>query len=285
MDLNLASIALGLVSAASWGAGDFSGGLASRRTNAFGVVIVSQAVGLLLMLALALALGEPVPTADSLAWAGASGLAGGIGVTALYKALAMGQMGVAAPITAVLAAALPVLFASITQGVPSVAHMIGFGLALAGIWSLSRSESSVERSQGLGLALLAGLGIGGFLILISQVGSAGPFWPLASARVASLLLILTMVAFSRAFEPMRGTWRLVILAGVFDIGGNLFFVLAAQAGRLDIAAVVSSLYPASTVLLAWLLLKERMTRLRVVGIVFVLVAIVLIAAPQSWMLV
>src|SRR5437868_15388378 len=99
MDLNLASIALGLVSAASWGAGDFSGGLASRRTNAFGVVAIGQAVGLLLMVVLALALGESVPTADNLAWGAASVLAGGVGVTALYKALAIGQMGVAASIT------------------------------------------------------------------------------------------------------------------------------------------------------------------------------------------
>jgi drug/metabolite transporter (DMT)-like permease len=283
MDPNLASIGWGLVSAATWGAGDFSGGLASRRTNAFGVVVISQAVGLLLMLALAFALGEPMPGADSLGWGAASGLAGGIGITALYKALAMGQMGVAAPITAVLAAALPVLFAAITQGLPGVAQMVGFGLALAGIWFLSRSEASVGRPQGLGWALFAGLGIGGFLILISQVGSTGPFWPLAAARVASLLLILIVVAFSRAFKPVRGTWGLMLLAGVFDIGGNLFFLLAAQAGRLDIAAVVSSLYPASTVLLAWLLLKERMTRIRVVGVIFVLVAIVLIAAPRLWM--
>src|SRR5205085_1354377 len=149
---------------------------------------------------------------------------------------------------------------------PSVAHLIGFALALAGIGSLSLSEGLVGRPRGLGLAFLAGLGIGGFLILISLAGSASPFWPLASARVGSLLVILTMLAFTRAIGPVRGAWGLVVLAGVFDIGGNFFFVLAAQAGRLDTAAVVSSLYPATTVLLAWLLLKERMSGLRVVGV-------------------
>jgi drug/metabolite transporter (DMT)-like permease len=200
-------------------------------------------------------------------------------LAALYRALAIGNMGVAAPITAVLSAALPVLFASLTQGVPGAFQITGFGLGLLGVWLLSRPEGSDNHPQGLGLALVAGVGFGGFLILINQAGGTGFLWSLASARATSLVLMsIIALGVSRRgpVQLARGLFVPIILSGVLDVGGNAFFVLAAQVGRLDVAAVLSSLYPATTVLLAWLLLKERMTRAQTAGIVAALLAIPLI---------
>ncbi|MDQ6694121.1 MAG: DMT family transporter [Chloroflexota bacterium] len=281
MGSDLAAAILGLISAASWGAADFSGGIASKRANAFVVVAASQGAGLVLLVCLALLFGQPVPSVDALLWGGGAGLLGGLGLAALYRALASGQMGVAAPVTAVLSAALPVLFAAIVQGAPGPLQVAGFGAGLLGIWLLSRPAGSGGRPRGLGLALLAGAGFGGFLILIHQAGEAGFLWALASARVASLGLMLVIVlATARRDLPQtwRGLWVPVLLAGILDVGGNAFFVLAAGVGRLDVAAVLSSLYPASTVLLARLVLKERLTRTQAAGIGVALLAIPLIAA-------
>lgn len=279
---DLATVIWGLVSAASWGAADFSGGIASRRGNAFVVVAASQGVGLLLLVSLALLLSEPVPPFSSLLWGGGAGLAGGLGLVALYRALAIGQMGVAAPVTAVLAAVLPLLFAGLTRGAPGMLQLAGFALGLLGIWLLSRPQGPAGSSQALKLAMLAGAGFGGFLILISQAGTATLLWPLAAARVASLALLAIVIVSGAARRggtgAVRGLWVPVVIAGILDVGGNAFFVLAAHSGRLDVAAVLSSLYPASTVLLARLVLKERVTRTQAIGIIIALLAIPLIAA-------
>ena len=275
-----ASVGFGLASAASWGAGDFSGGLASRRAHVLGVVVVSQAVGLGILLALAIVQSQPLPPLVKLAWGSAAGLSGAVGLVALYRALAIGVMGAVAPVTAVLAAALPVLFGALSEGLPSMVKLAGFGLALAGVWTLSRPEGPAGRPEGLGLALLAGLGFGGFFILIDQARDVALVWPLVSARATSSILTLSIALAGRrrAWLPPRGLLPLVLLAGILDVGGNAFFVLAAQAGRLDVSAVLASLYPAATVVLARVVLKERVTRARALGITAALVAIPLIAA-------
>ncbi len=274
-----AVVLFGLASAASWGAADFNGGLAVRRANPFVVVAASQGIGLGLLLVLALRGGAPVPARPSLLWGGGAGGAGGLGLAGLYRALAVGQMGVAAPVTAVLSAALPVLFAALTAGLPSALQLAGFALALLSVWLLARPAGSQGRPQGLGLALAAGAGFGGFLILIHQAGATGVLWPLAAARVGSLALMLPLagtVVQRATGETARFPWRPVALSGILDVGGNAFFLLAAQVGRLDVAAVLSSLYPATTVLLAWLLLKERITRLQAGAVGLTLLAILLI---------
>lgn len=281
MNNSWAMALFGLASAASWGAADFNGGLATRRANPFVVVAASQAVGLGLLVVLALLVGEPMPALSSLLLGGAAGVFGGLGLAALYRALAVGQMSVAAPVTAVLSAALPVLFSALTIGIPSGWQISGFTLALLSVWLLARPTGSQGRPQGLGLALLAGAGFGGFLILIHQADAASVLWPLAAARVASLGLMLPIVGIVtyRAAPAERGRHKLgwpVLLSGVLDVGGNAFFVLAGHVGRLDVAAVLSSLYPATTVLLAWLLLKERLTRPQIIAIALTLLAILLI---------
>lgn len=240
---------------------------------------VSQLAGLLALVGLAVARSEPLPSAADLAWGASAGLSGSLGLAALYRALAIGRMGIAAPVTAVLAAAMPVLFSAWTEGPPRPSQLIGFALALAGVWFVSRPDGQVDVRRGLGLAVFAGAAFGGLFVLIGQVGPGAVFWPLVAARGAAFLLMLAIaVAGRRPWLPDAALLPLVILAGVLDVGGNAFFVLARQAGRLDVSAVLASLYPAATVLLARLVLHERVSRLQAAGIAATLAAVPLIAA-------
>jgi len=275
----LGAVTFGLLASLSWGASDFSGGLSARRVHVFGVITVSYAVGLALLVALALARSEPIPEGSDLVWGAAAGLAGVTGLTAQYRALAVGRMGIVAPVAAVLGTSIPVLFAAISEGLPGAGQLAGFALAIAGVWIIARPEVSGGRPDGLGLAVLAGLGFGAFFILIDQVSEGAVFWPLVAARGMSfVVLALIVMANSVAWRPDRSALPLVIVAGVLDVGGNTFFLLAAQAGRLDVASVMSSLYPMVTVLLARLVLQEHVTRLQTAGIAAAVAAIPLIAA-------
>jgi drug/metabolite transporter (DMT)-like permease len=278
MSTDLAAVLLGLVSATSWGAADFAGGLASRRAPVLGVLVLVQATGVTLIAATALLLRESAPPPVALAWAAAAGAAGAVGLAALYRGLALGRMAVVAPVSAVLSAAIPVAWGALAEGVPPASKLAGFALALGGIWLVARTGPAGEGRGGIGLALLAGCGFGAFLVLMDRGAQGGTFWPLAAARGTSLLLALAVAtARRRAWAPARTALPLVLLSGVLDAGGNAFFVLATQAGRLDVAAVLSSLYPASTVALAAGLLRERVSRPQGAGIAAVLGAIALIA--------
>ncbi len=275
---DIAAVAFGLASAISWGAGDFSGGLATKRTPVLTVLAISHVVGLLLVVGLALLWGEVVPPNVDLAWGFAAGMAGVVGIAALYRALAIGRMGLVAPVSGVITAALPALFGMITEGLPSTLTLAGFGLALLGVWLVAGAGGTGAGHAGLGLALLAGCGFGIFFILVDRAGASAVFWPLAAARCGSLVLVLPFaLARHQLTRPEPRLLAIVLLAGTLDVAGNAFFVLATQSGRLDIAAILSSLYPASTVLLAALLLGERVTRPQMAGIGAVLAAIVLIS--------
>ncbi|HLW58823.1 MAG TPA: DMT family transporter [bacterium] len=255
------------------------GGLTARRTHVLGVVVISQAAGVLFLVSLALIRTEPLPTIADLIWASAAGLSGGVGLTALYRALAVGQMGVAAPITAVVAAALPVLYGVLSAGIPGTPRLVGFAMAIAGIWRISQGGGRVDRFDGIGAAVLAGVGFGAFLILIHQVGAPAVFWPLAAAKATSVALMsATALLGRRRWVPTMSLIPVLALAGGLDVGGNVFFLLASQVGRLDVSAVLSSLYPATTVLLARGMLKEHITRAQAIGMAAVLIAIPLIAA-------
>ncbi len=274
-----ATVIFGLAASLCWGSGDFNGGLASRRSNSSSVVIAAYAVGFVLLVGLALLWREPFPSLLDIFWGGLAGLAGGIGLISFYSALSIGRMGIAAPVSAVLTASLPVLFSALTQGLPSLLQLGGFVLALLAIALISRPERTKGRPEGIGLALLAGCGFGCFFILISRVSPSATFWPLAMARFTSVFFLLIVVRIrQQPVLPKMTVAPLVLLAGVLDAMGNAFFVLAAHTGRLDIAAVLSSLYPAATVLLAAILLRERVTRVQAVGILLALIAIPLISA-------
>ncbi|MFL5263351.1 MAG: EamA family transporter [Anaeromyxobacteraceae bacterium] len=270
---------LGILSAASWGGGDFCGGLASKRSPPLGVVAIGAASGLALIAVLALVEREASPPAAALGYAVGAGVAGAIGLGALYRGLAVGRMAVVAPVSAALCAALPVVWGALTEGVPPAAKLMGFALALAGIWLVARADGSGGDRRGLFLALVAGCGFGGFLVLMHAGARDGAFWPVAVARATSCALVLLAAVARRApWAPSGKGLRLALLSGVLDAGGNALFVLSANAGRLDAAAVLASMYPASTILLATLVLRERVTRPQGAGIAALLVAIVLIAA-------
>ena len=274
----LLSPGLSLAAAASWGAADFSGGIASKSANVFGVVVVAHATGLVFLTLLALVSGERVPGAVPLLWGALAGVIGAIGLAALYKALAIGKMGIVAPLSAVITAIVPLLFGFLTEGLPGALPIAGFALALVSIWLIAAGPGAAE-SEGVGLAIVAGVGFGGFLLFIKLAGSGALFWPLVSARSASFLLMLAIAVVSgKQWNPARGRVGVMVLAGVLDAGANALFVLAAHSGRLDVAAVLSSLYPASTVILARVVLKEHLSRPQRVGMVAALVAVALIAA-------
>ena len=270
---------LSLASAACWGTGDFSGGMGAKGSNAFGVVVVAHTAGLVSMLTLAFATGEPVPSHTAMFWGAMAGFIGGLGLVSLYRALAIGAMGINAPVAAVITGALPVLYGIWKEGYPAPIQFVGFGLALVGIWLIALPAGGVGRPKGLGLAICAGVGFGGYLICSRQAATEAVFWPLVAARAASVLEMLVIVlAIGKPWAPSRRLLPWMIFAGIFDSLGNMFFMYAVRHGRLDVATVLSSLYPASTVLLARLLLKEKLSRLQASGMVAALVAVPLIAA-------
>jgi drug/metabolite transporter (DMT)-like permease len=273
-----AAAVFGLASAASWGGGDFSGGLAARRANALSVAPVSRVTGIAVQIALAVMYAEHPPSASTLAWSVAAGCSGALGLAALYRSLAVGVMGVNSPLTAALAAAFPVAVGTLSEGVPTTIRLVGFALALAGVWRLSRPDRVEARPEGLGLAALAGLGFGGFYVMIAQAQPPAEFWPLAASTATSFVILLGIASVTRRpLLPPGRALPIAFLAGMLDAGGNVFYLLAAHAGRFDVAAILGSLYPAATVLLARLILKERVTPGQAAGIVAVIAAIPLIA--------
>ena len=274
-----ATAALGLLGAASWGTGDFAGGMGAKGSNAFGVVVVAHSAGLVCMLSLALVTGEPVPSHAAMMWGAIAGFAGGLGLVALYRALAIGSMGINAPVAAVITAALPVFYGISREGLPAPIQFVGFALALVAIWVIAMPSGGIGRPRGLGLAICAGIGFGLYLIFSRQAATEAVFWPLVAARGASVSEMLVIVIASRQpWKPSRKLLPWMIVAGVFDSVGNMFFMLAVRHGRMDVASVLISLYPASTVILARLVLKEKISPLQTSGMIAALVAVPLIAA-------
>jgi drug/metabolite transporter (DMT)-like permease len=271
--------ALSLAGAACWGTADFSGGVSAKGSNAFGVVVVAHSSGLISMLLLALVTGEAMPSHAAMLWGAAAGFVGGIGLVSLYRALAIGQMGINAPVAAVITGALPVLYGIWKEGYPAPIQFFGFAVALVAIWLIAMPSGELGRPKGLGLAICAGIGFGGYLICSRQAATEAVFWPLVSARAASILeMLIIVIAARKPWKPAGKLLPWMIFAGIFDSLGNMFFMYAVRHGRLDVATVLSSLYPASTVILARLLLKERISPLQTSGMIAALVAVPLIAA-------
>ena len=266
-----------LSAAIAWGSGDFIAGLAARRVGPFRTVLISYSVGLLALLIVALVRNEPIPHTTDILWGALAGLSGMIGLGFLLRGFASGQISIVAPVSAVLAAAIPVIFAAFKEGLPHELQLLGFGLALVSIWLFSRPGPLGYRPAGLGMALLAGLGFSGFFIILSLVGENAIFWPLISGRlVACVLMTAFGLTTRRLVFPPHFPLGLLALIGVIDVSGNLFFLLAVQMGRLDVSAVLVSLYPAVTVILARLVNREKLARLQVIGVILAVLAIVLI---------
>jgi len=273
----LVSIFYGLVSAVTWGAGDFNGGIAVKRSNPYGVVIVAHAVSLFFLIALALLLGDPMPQFKDWILGGLAGICGGFGLALLYRALASGQMSVAAPVSALVAAALPVLIGFITEGLVGWLTIIGFAVALLAVWLVSGGMDVKFNFASIWLPVLAGLSFGGFFVFIHYASSVSVLWPLVAVRIVSITsLFFYSLATRQQWVPARESLLPILMSSILDTAGNAFYVLSAQTGRMDVAAVLGSLYPGSTVVLAYFILKEKVSRVQMLGIALALTAIVLI---------
>ncbi len=277
MNTALISIIFGLSSALVWGAGDFLGGLGSRRSSVLGALFVSESAGLVLLIVCGVLFGESIPALDKIGWGIAAGLAGTLGLGSLYMGLASGRASIVAPMSAVIAALIPATYSLLLNGAPETSKQIGFALAIGAIVLVSYSNQGVGELRSIGLALLAGMGFGLYFIFIALSGDESTFFPLVFARGISVPLVLVLILWRKPAMPTRAVMPTLIASGLFDVGGNIFFLLATQFGRLDVATILSSLYPASTVVLSRIVLGERTTRLQQLGVVAALFAIVLIA--------
>jgi drug/metabolite transporter (DMT)-like permease len=205
---------------------------------------------------------------------------GTLGLLLLYHALAVGTMSIAAPVSALMATILPVVIGSISEGVPGGFTIIAFGLALLAIWFISQDgrapRSLFSHFSDLRLPLFAGIGFGSYFVLMHAASQESTLWPMVASRGAGLLVIGLFILTRRdAIRLPRRVWPIIVMNGILDVGGNAFFILAGQAGRLDVSSVLSSLYPGATVLLAWVILKERLSPTQWFGIGAALAAIFL----------
>lgn len=269
-----------LTSAAVWGASDFAGGLAGRRAAAIRVILAAQLIGAVLLIAFVALRREPLPPRTDLVTGAIAGVGGALGLFLLYYSLAAGKMGVAAPLTAVSSVGVPLVVGMLTEGAPGTVTLLGFALALAAIWIISHPDGGHPlRPRDIALPLLAGVGFGVYLTLLGRIDDDTTIvWPLLAARATGIAALVIVLIVGRGHAPSSAKfpWLLVILAGVGDIVGSALYTFAAQIGRLDVAAVLSSLYPATTVLLARVVLGERLTRRQNLGVIAALAAVVLI---------
>lgn len=276
------SIIYGLLSALTWGAGDFTGGLAARKMGAVRTVFYASIVGLIVISTIAISMGESFPPLRNILFALAAGLVGTSGLIFLYTAMSQSSMSIAAPVSALLAALIPVFIGIVTEGLPKNLTLIGFGFALFAVWMVSQNDTVhaniFSRLSDLKLPLLAGLGFGFYFVIMHQAADNGSLlWAMTASRTASVIALLIYILITKTSFRVddSSVYPTVFLNGVLDLAGNGFFIIAGQTGRLDVASVLSSLFPGSTVLLAWIFLKERLTKPQWVGVIAALIAIVL----------
>jgi drug/metabolite transporter (DMT)-like permease len=276
---------LALAAAVAYGAADFMGGLASRRAATLAVVLWSQLVGLA-MVAAAVLVFPAHPTARDLAWGAAAGLAGSLGVGLLYYALSIAPMSVVAPITGVCALSVPVVAGLAFGERPGAAALAGVPLAALAVVLVSRGADPAHappsaRGSGLGvpIAVAAGVVVGLFLVGIAQVSPRAGLWPLVAARASSVAAggVIGAAGLHR-LRLDRGTVPVVVAAGAVDMVANILYLLAVQRGMLSLVGTLSSLYPGATVLLAALVLHERLRPVQLAGLACALAAVVLVTA-------
>ncbi|RNI12864.1 DMT family transporter [Methanohalophilus sp. RSK] len=279
--VELMAIFFGLASAVSWGAGDFIGGCASRRTNVYSVVLVTQIVGVVFFPILAFVFSENLPPLSKLLWGCLAGFFGTSGLLALYQGLAEGKMGIVAPVAAVISAIVPVIYSAFYEGFPEILRIAGFIFAFIAVWFIVSMDNGPKvKINDLKYPLLAGMGFGLFFISIDNFSETAVFWPLAFARGIALLMFLGFVVLTGSAKVKPSSidvLPVIVLAGLFNTGGCTFFALASEAGRLDITTILSSLSPGATVLLAYFILKEKLAPRQWLGVVSALFAIILMS--------
>ena len=277
---------LALGSAALYGAADFLGGLASRQTNTIAIMVTSQGVGLAVLAFLLPLLPAATPSVRDLIWGGAAGLTGGIGVGLLYRALAVGRMAVVAPTTAVCAVMIPVAAGLFFGEQLAPLTMLGIALAIVAIVLVSQQEAAASVAArtgalppGVGLALASGVAIGLFFLALAETAARAGMWPLLAARAVSVTLfgVMALVG-ARTLRMAAPVAMVAVAAGVIDLCANALYLLATRYGPLGVVVTLSSLYPASTVILARFALGERLNAWQAAGVACALVAIALIVS-------
>lgn len=275
------AVVLGLLVAATYGIGDFFGGMASKKNRAAVVVAVSQGFGLLTLGLLVLVVGGEL-IGDDIAAGAVGGAVGMVGVILLYRGLSRGTMSVVAPITAVGAGVVPFAWGLLTGERPSGVALAGVAAALAAVALVSAADAVEDRTatrSDVLLALGAGTAFGVIFILLGTTEEASGMWPVFFARLASVTLVTIGVLASRqSLRPAAGSLPAIAVAGIFDVSANALYVLASREGLLSLVSVLSSLYPAATIVLARFVLRERMNRTQLIGIALALAGVGLIAA-------
>ena len=279
---------IALASAVCWGSSDFLGGVTARRISPYLAVAVAHAISLSAILLVIVSFGFHAPAHSQLTLGLVGGLFGGGGLMLFYQALSTGSMGITAAAAGVLTAAVPMLFGLHSEGLPTLHQLIGFALAVIAIWLIASAPGRVNMRT-LWLGCISGICFGIYFVLLRLASSGGSSanipWAMAMSRVTSTSLAGVFCVWSALkLRPgaMVNRWgaRTIALAaavGILDTGGNMFYMFAARMGRMDVAAVLSSLYPAATILLAAWLLKERTTRTQTIGMVLAIGAVALIA--------
>ena len=276
-------IVLAGLSALLYGAGDFCGGLASRRQPVAVVLTFSQTTGLLAAAAAVLVLRQPLPAAADILWGIAGGLAGTAGLAALYRALASTLVAVASPVAAVTGAVVPLLLGLAAGERPGALAGVGISLAVPAIALLASGPAGsarpgIARRAAL-MGTVAGLGFGLFFFCISRTSHQSGLWPLAAARMVTLLLVTGVAVVKRwPLAPRSAGTAPALLAGVLDMSANIAFLLASRAGLLSVTAVITSLYPGPTVILAMIVFRERLTVPRALGLVLAIAGVACISA-------
>ena len=269
----------GLASALSFGVGDFAGGLASRRSSGLAVAAVAQLVGTLLLAGLVGVLRPGLPDAGSLAIGAAAGLSGAVGVAALYAAMAAGAMGLVASVSGAGAVTVPLLVGVflLNQSV-HLLQAIGVACAAAAILAAGGASQGSSSRRALWLALLAALGFGFWYALLDRAAAGSGPWALFTSRLAGSSSLLALAAVRGGLATLRSSWRLALLSGLADVGGNILYVQARALLALGLAAAMSGIYPLFTMILARFMLRERLPSLGLAGVGLALVSIILISA-------
>ncbi len=276
---------LALTSSLSWGVADFLGGLAARRAGTTQVLAVSYPAGALIITFLAIFVIPGKLSTDLIGISILAGVVGTIAITLLYAALVRGQMGVVSPITAVMSGAVPVFVGLLRGEQPSVFAFAGMGLAVFAVVLVSR-ESAHHHGRtpltAIGLAIASGFAIGTYLTIIGLAPVDSGVWVATMGRwVSTVIMISFVLVVVRSFDKTTFPWKLAIITGILDSTANGLFQMASQRGLLSIVAVLGSLYPAATVVLARVVIKERMNRVQSVGVLLALSAAVLLAFNSS----
>jgi drug/metabolite transporter (DMT)-like permease len=274
----------GLLAATTWSGSDFVGGVGARRSPALLVVASGQILSLLLLLAICRAMQVTMPGTAPLLYAA-------VALALFYRALAMGAMGLTAALTGLLTALVPVLFSLVHEGLPTPLTFVGLGLGLVAIWLITHTPAAKGAAStrtgthrpgtprmALLLGGLAGLGFGTQLILFKMASAGNILWTMTSTRAAGVLALAIVLAIMPPKVPWRGFWLTGIAAGLLDTAGNLFYIQATRVGRLDVAAIVCSMYPAGTILLSAIVLREWPTVRQFSGIALALAAVALLSA-------